>query len=254
MENNLAEITKNGRALFLAYDHGLEHGPTDFTDTSVDPARIMEIAESGFFTGLIVQKGIAEKYYEKTKNKAPLILKLNGRTNLEKDDDPYSPQICSVKEAISLGASAVGYTVYVGSFYESQMLGEIAKIEEEAESHGLPLIAWMYPRGKAVAGKENNKETLAYAARIGLEIGAEMVKIPYSGDPDSFRWVVQAAGKVKVIAAGGKKENEEDFLREAQEIMLAGAAGMAVGRNIWQTQQPLVMARRLNEIIFTDKA
>ncbi len=247
---NLEKITKNGRVLFLAYDHGMEHGPEDFDDESVDPGKILEIADSGFFTGFICQKGIAEKYYQKNKNKVPLIVKLNGRTNLISGQDPYSPQICTVEEAISLGASAVGYTVYVGSSYEAKMLSEFSQIEKETDKYEIPLIGWMYPRGKAVEGKERSKEILAYASRIALEIGAEMIKIPYTGDLESFRWVVQSAGKTKVVVMGGKKQDEESFFKMVEEVLSAGAVGLAVGRNVWQDENPLGMAEKLSKIIF----
>lgn len=246
----LKKITRNGRALFLAYDHGMEHGPADFDDESVDPAKILEIADSGYFTGVIFQKGVAEKYYDKRKNKVPLIVKLNGKTNLIAGQDPYSPQICTVEEAISLGASAVGYTVYVGSEHEAKMISEFSKIEKETDEKGIPLIGWMYPRGKVVAGKEYSKETLAYAARIALEIGAEMIKIPYTGDPESFKWVVQSAGKTKVVVMGGKKTSEEEFFKMARDVLSAGAIGLAVGRNIWQDKNPLEISEKLAGIIF----
>lgn len=250
MENNLSKITKNGKALFLAYDHGMEHGPSDFDDESVDPAKVLEIADSGFFTGFICQKGIAEKYYDKAKFKVPLIVKLNGKTNLLSGEDPYSPQICSVEEAISLGASAVGYTVYIGSAQEAKMISEFSKIEEETDKLGIPLIGWIYPRGKAVEDKERSKEILAYGARIALEIGAEMIKIPYTGDIESFKWVVQSAGKTKVVVMGGKKQEESEFFKMVSDILSAGAVGLAVGRNVWQDENPLGMAEKISKIIF----
>jgi len=247
---DLSKITKNGKALFLAYDHGMEHGPADFDDETIDPARIIEIADSGYFTGLILQKGIAEKYYDKNRNKVPLIVKLNGKTNLLNETlEPYSPQLCSADEAILLGASAVGYTVYIGSENESKMIAEFAKIEEECQKKGLPLIGWMYPRGKAVVGKEHSKEILAYAARVGLETGAEMVKLPYTGDVESFKWVVQAAGKTKVVVMGGQKMEEPEFLKYTEEIMSTGAIGLAVGRNVWQSNDPLKISNKLAEKI-----
>lgn len=251
MNENIEKICKNSKALFLAYDHGMEHGPADFDDETVDPARIMEIADSGYFTGVIFQKGIAEKYFDKNKHKVPLIIKLNGKTNLLNDVvEPYSAQLCSVDEAISLGASAVGYTVYIGSEFQEQMIAEFAKIEEECQQKGLPLIGWMYPRGKAVAGKEHSKEILAYAARVGLETGAEMVKLPYAGDPESFKWVVQAAGRTKVVVMGGQKMEEAEFLKYTEDVMSTGAIGLAVGRNVWQAEEPLEISKKLSEIIY----
>lgn len=252
MENNLEKITKNNRALFLAYDHGLEHGPEDFDNGSIDPGKIMEIANAGYFTGVILQKGLAEEYYAKEKNRVPLIVKLNGKTNLLEGEEPYSPQICSVEEAMKLGASACGYTVYVGSTHEAQMISEFAKIEKECEDAGLPLIGWMYPRGKSVKGKEHDKEIVAYAARMGLEMGAEMIKIPYTGDVESFSWVVKAAGKAKVVVVGGAKKSEEEFLKMVDEILAAGAIGVAVGRNVWQAEKPLEISQKIAQRIFNN--
>jgi len=248
-KNLVKRITRKDRALLLAYDHGMEHGTADFDNVSIDPARILKIADSSFFTGFICQKGIAEKYYDKAKNKVPLILKLNGKTNLLKNE-PYSPQVCSIDEALDLGASAVGYTVYVGSRNEAKMIAEFAKIEEEAEKKGLPVVGWMYPRGKAVEGREHSKEVLSYAARIGLELGAEMIKIPYTGDLKSFSWVVKAAGKTKVVVVGGSKTSEEAFFQMVKDILAAGACGLAVGRNIWQSDKPLEISEKVAKIVF----
>ena len=109
-----------------------------------------------------------------------MIVKLNGKTNLVKEVDPYSPQLCSVAEAVSYGASAVGYTIYVGSEFESLMTQEFGRIEQEAEEAGIPVIAWMYPRGKNIPD-ESDPKMVAYAARVGLELGADIVKIRYTG-------------------------------------------------------------------------
>ncbi len=250
---NLDKITREDKALFLAYDQGLEHGPTDFNDENVDPGRVLEIAESGYFTGVIFQKGVAEKYYASAGSaqvhKVPLIVKLNGKTNLVKDGDPYSPQVCSVAEALSYGASAVGYTIYIGSEFEPQMIKEFGQIEQEAEEFGLPVIAWMYPRGRNVKD-EKSPDTIAYAARVGLELGADIVKIRYTGDPKSFRWVVQSAGETKVVVMGGSKEDEQTFLEKTKIVMEQGAIGLAVGRNVWQSDKPLEIAEKISKIIW----
>lgn len=246
---NLDNITREGKALFLAYDQGMEHGPTDFDEDNVDPAKVLEIADSGYFTGVILQKGIAEKYFYGKNYKVPLIVKLNGKTNLVKDKDPYSPLVCSVKEALGYGAKAVGYTIYVGSEFEAEMTEEFGEIEQEAEAAGIPVIAWMYPRGKNVP-EENDPKVVAYAARVGLELGADIVKVRYTGDLDSFKWVVQSAGEAKVVMMGGSKEEENIFLEKIKTAMEAGAIGAAVGRNIWQSDNPLVVAKKIADIIW----
>jgi len=244
---SLSKIMKKGKALYLAYDQGMEHGPTDFNDRNVDPNYILEIAEKGKFSGVILQKGVAEKYYN---HKVPLILKLNGKTNLVKGD-PLSSQIYSVKEAIKIGAKAVGYTIYVGSVHEQKMFKAFGKIEEEAHDHGLPLIAWMYPRGKSVKNPVS-RESLAYAARVGLELGADIIKTKYNGKPADLRWVVKSAGKAKVVIAGGPKKDVKSLIKETYEIVKNGACGLAVGRNIWQHEEPIKLAKALKKIIFYD--
>jgi fructose-bisphosphate aldolase, class I len=249
INKNLNKITKRGKALFLAYDQGLEHGPSDFNDKNVNPDYIIKIAKKGKYNGLIFQKGIAEKYnLEIKKSKIPLIIKLNGKTNLVKEE-PVSRQLCSIKEAIKLGAVAVGYTIYIGSKYESEMLDEFAKIIEEAHKEGLPVIAWIYPRGKSVEKKKKG-ELIAYACRVGLEIGADIIKIKYKGNLKNLEWAVKNAGKTKVIIAGGVKTNEGLLLKQLKKIMQTGCIGLAIGRNIWQNEKPLELTKKIKKIIW----
>ncbi len=245
---DLSKITTKGKAMYLAYDHGIEHGPLDLTGKSIDPDYILKIAVDGEYNAIVLQKGVAEKYYSPYKNKIPLILKLNGKTKLV-GGEPLSTQICSVKEAIGLGAKAVGYTVYLGSEYESEMLKEFGKIEEEAHSAGLPVIGWMYPRGKNIAD-DASPEITAYAARIGLEIGADIVKIKYCGSAECFQKAVEAAGKTKVVLSGGTKVDEEKFLEVVKNTMISGAIGVAVGRNVWQDKDPLKITEKIRNIVF----
>ncbi len=242
---------REGKGMLLAYDQGFEHGPSaDFNDQNIDPSYIMDIAVKGDFTGVVFHKGIAEKYYN---GKVPLIVKLNGKTSLPKGE-PVSTLVCSVEEAISLGAKGVGYTIYLGSANESVMLEEFGQVEEEAHEEGLPAIAWIYPRGEAVKN-DTAPEIVAYAARAGLEMGADAVKIKYTGATDSFRWAVKAAGLSKVFMSGGPKApTDESFLTQVKGAMDAGATGLAVGRNVWQNADPLKIAASLRDIIFRNSS
>lgn len=250
MTDLLSKITKNGKAMYLAYDQGLEHGPSDFNNQNVNPNYILKIAADGGYNAVILHKGVAEKYYTETEfeQKIPLILKLNGKTNLYKGE-AFSTKICEVDEALKLGASAVGYTIYAGSKYEAQMFKEFAKIVNDAHNHQIPAIAWIYPRGKYIKN-DTDPEIIAYAARIGLEIGADIIKIKYSGSKDSFKWAVQSAGKTKVVLSGGAKINENKFLKIVSDVVDAGAIGIAVGRNVWQHKNPLEISQKLKKIIF----
>jgi len=249
MKIRINKILKKGKALFLAYDQGFEHGPSDFDDKNIDPLYIINIAKKGKYTGVVFHRGIAEKYNKEIKkSKVPLILKLNGKTNLFKGE-PLSRQLCSVDEAIKLGASAVGYTVYLGSEYESVMLTEFEKIEKEAHSKGLPVIVWVYPRGKSIKNKHKN-ELMAYAARIGLEIGADIVKIFYNENMEDLKWAVESAGRTRVVIAGGVKIKENVFLKQVKEIIDSGCVGLAVGRNVWQSKDPISLTNKIKKIIW----
>src|SRR6267378_3951974 len=214
---------KNGKGLLLAYDQGFEHGPsTDFNEKNIDPNYVLDIAVKGQFTGVVLHKGIAEKYYN---SKIPLIIKLNGKTSLPKGE-PISSQVCSVEEAISLGAKGVGYTIYLGSANENIMLQEFGEIQEDAHEEGVPAIAWIYPRGEAVKS-DTSPEIVSYAARAGL---------------------------ARVFMSGGPKApTDETFLNQVKGAMDAGATGLAVGRNVWQHADPLKMSSALREIIFNGK-
>lgn len=244
----MSVLEKNGKVMLLAYDQGFEHGPVDFDEKNVDPKYIMEIAKNGFFTGVVFQEGVAARYYEKDCG-VPLIVKLNGKTSFY-SEEPFSLQLCTVDKAIELGAKAVGYTIYVGSEREEEMLVEFSRIEDEAHAKELEVIAWMYPRGSKVAGRECERDTVAYGARLGLELNADYVKVPYTGDPESFNWVVRAAGKTGVLAQGGKKTDWENLEEEVAGVMKAGAKGIAIGRNVWQDANPNEVSRKLSRLIF----
>jgi len=252
MNNNfLQPFLYKERALFLAYDHGFEHGPKDLIGKSIDPEYILDLAVKGGYTGIILQKGIAEKYYTDTKyqKEIPLILKINGKTNIPQTADPYSSINCSVDYAKKLGAKAVGYTIYLGSKQEEKMFSDFGKIQEQAHKLKMAAIAWIYPRGSSVED-ESSTEMTTYAARIGLELGADMIKIKYCGSEEAFKKAVQSAGETKVILSGGSKTGEEEFLNTVELVIKAGATGIAVGRNVFQHQDPLAITEKIKKIVF----
>jgi class I fructose-bisphosphate aldolase len=275
VEEGIQKIAPDGRVMILAYDQGFEHGPRDFLDRpeSINPEYIIDIAKKGGFTGIVFHAGLAEKYDTEIRDsKVPLILKLNGTSELFTEEDPYSPQLYSIDDAIDLGATAVGYTVYSGSKYEDEMQGEFSGIIREAHSRGLPVIGWMYPRGNSLFNRRSTSKTLkialeeqertgqaidettsivAYGARIGLELGADLVKVKYTGSLQSFQWVVKSAFPTKVVMSGGTRTaTDEEFLSKVRDVINAGAVGIAVGRNIWQRKDPLNISKKVSEIIF----
>ena len=251
VKDYLKPILKNDKAMFLAYDHGFEHGPKDLIGKSFDPEYILDLAVKGGYTGIILQKGMAEKYYTHTKyqRQIPLILKLNGKTNLRSQEEPYAAINCSVAYAKKLGAQAVGYTIYLGSEYETKMFEDFGRIQEEAHRLNMAAIAWIYPRGKAISN-EFDPEIIRYAGRIGSELGADLIKIKYPGSEETMREVVKLAGKTKIVLSGGPQINEEEFLDEIKKVIQAGAIGVAVGRNVWQRDNALEITEKIKKIIF----
>ncbi len=197
-------------------------------------------------TGLPSRRGWQRGYYD---GKVPLIVKVNGKSALVKGE-PISKQTCSVEYALSLGAKAVGYTIYLGSAHEAEMFAEFGRVQEEAHERGLAAITWVYPRGGAIAN-DTAKDVVAYAARAALELGADAAKIKYTGDTQSFSWAIKAAGKTKVFMSGGPKAATDDaFLSQVRGAIDAGATGIAVGRNVWQHSEPLKMADLLKQVVF----
>jgi len=243
-------LVRDGKCLLLAMDHGLEHGPVDFEPVpeTVDPAVVFDIATHDAVTGFAVQKGVAETYYPSYEDDVSLVAKLNGNSNLW-DVEPYSPQTWTVENAAAMGADAVGYTVYAGSNREDEMFEEFRDAQEAARDHDLPVVMWSYPRGAGVED-DTADDVIAYATRIGLELGADVTKVKYPGSQEAMEWAIDSAGNAKVIMSGGSKVDELNFLRSVESFIGAGGAGLAVGRNVWQHEDPEAMLDALEEVIF----
>lgn len=248
MVGDMDRIMRKKRAMLLSFDQGLEHGPKQFNTHTIDPEFIMNIALEGEFTGIIMQAGLAEKYHLMEYIDVPLIIKLNGRSELSQLN-PVSKQLCSVERAVSLGADAVAYTVYDGSPAEPDMFAEFGRIVEEAHHFGIPVIAFMYPRTGSL-----DSDTLAYSARIGLELGADFVKVKYNNDPGGFDWVVKSAGRARVLTADSDHKSDEDILHHAADVVRRGATGIAYGRTIWTHPRPIALARALRAIVIDGKS
>jgi len=249
----LNEIFKEGKTMIIAYDQGFEHGPTsDFNEKNVDPNYIMDIALEGRYNCVAVQSGIAEKYYFTHYREVPLLVKLNAKTRFD-SKEPVSLQHTSVKYAVELGAKAVGYTIYLGSDYEQKMFKEFGKIVEDAHTAGIPVICWMYPRGNHIKD-ETSVETIAYGVRVAMELGADVIKTKFVDDMQGLKWIRKCAGRSKLVLAGGSKQGDLDFLKMVEKVIHAGFDGIAVGRNVWQSEHPLEITKGLKEIIFKGKS
>ena len=250
----------NGRMMVLPIDQGLEHGPRDFfvNPDSANPEYQLRIALEGGFSAIAFQVGLAEKYLRAFAGKVPLILKLNGKTEIPPDDEAFSPCHASVEDAVRLGADAVGYTCYVGSPRQDEDFVQFGRVRREAERSGLPLIMWAYPRGKYMEAKGGRDSLYAvdYAARVAQELGADVVKVNYPKmdeaksaqypkeyqDPKILKWskremleqVVGSAGRTLFIMSGGSKRTDEQLTDDVRAALEAGASGFIFGRNIWQ--------------------
>lgn len=262
---------RNGTALFLPYDQGLEHGPRDFfaNPSASDPAYIIRLALEGGFNGIAVQIGLAEKFYWDFAGELPLVLKLNGKTDIPSDAEALSPLNASVADAVRLGADAVGYTLYVGTPAQEADFRQYRQVREDAQRSGMPLIVWAYPRGSAIEAKGGKDSFYAvdYAARTASELGADVVKVNFPhpekraavqhqydaefSSQQAISAVVRSANRTLLLVSGGERAGDEAMLEKTRQSMEAGATGLIFGRNVWQREhgQSLRFAAQLQEIL-----
>jgi len=260
----------NGTAIFSPYDQGLEHGPRDFfaNPPAGDPNYVIKLALEGGFNGIAIQIGLAEKFYWDYAGEIPLVLKLNGKTEIPAIG-PLSPLNGTVEDAVRLGADAVGYTLYVGSPAQEHDFRQSLQVREEALRLGMPLIVWSYPRGADIDAKGGKDSFYAvdYAARTASELGADIVKVNFphpdkqSGVPAEYASefsaqqaidaVVRSANRTLLLVSGGERMGDAAMLEKARESMEAGATGLIFGRNVWQREHDdsLRFASQLRDIL-----
>ena len=247
----------NGRLMILPIDQGLEHGPRDFfvNPESLNPEFQLRLALEGGFSAIAFQVGLAEKYLRAFAGKVPLILKINGKTEIPPDDEAFSPCNATVEDAVRLGADAVGYTSYIGSPRQDEDFTQFGRVRREAERAGLPLIMWAYPRGKhmELKGGRDSLYAVDYAARIAQELGADVVKMNYPKVdeekrpqyPKEYRdlklskremleKVIASAGRTLTLMSGGAKRSDEELFDDVRVALEAGVTGFIFGRNMWQ--------------------
>ena len=264
----------NGTLMILPIDQGLEHGPIDFFDNpaSLDTDWIYRLAVAGNFSGIALHIGLAEKYHAAYAGKVPLVLKINGKTNVPNDDEAFSSLTSSVEDAVRLGADAVGYTLYVGSPSQDVDISQCNEVRRECEKYGMPLIIWSYPRGAAIKAKGGVDSLYAidYAARVACEVGADIVKLnepkweaskataspkPYNtlefNDLEGLQRIVRSAGRTLVLVSGGNKMGDDATLHKAQIAMQAGCVGLIFGRNMWQREwdNALAISAKMHDVM-----
>ena len=238
LKNRLSRIIKphNNRALMLAVDHGYFLGPTEkLEEPKKVIAPILKYCDS-----LMVTRGVQRTSVSATSD-TPMVLRVSGGSSIIGDDLSQEDITVSIEDAIRLNASAVAMSIFVGSKYEYQTIVNLGKLVNEAEKYGIPVLA------VTAVGKELGKDAryLSLACRVAAEQGAHIVKTYYC---DNFEKVVQSC-PVPIIVAGGKKIPERDALQLTFNSIKAGAVGVDMGRNIWQSEHPVAMIQAARSII-----
>ncbi len=250
----------NGSLLLLPIDQGIEHGPRDFfaNPASKDPEYQFQLAVEGGYSALACQIGMAEKYYPDYAGQVPLILKVNGKTDVPPSPQAFSTTNASVEDGVRLGADAIGYTMYLGSPRQGDDLHQLKQVREDCDRFGMPLIIWAYPRGEAIdkKGGPNSFYAVDYAARMAMEMGADVVKLnmpkinpetdkdspaPYNemqvDQSEAIRQCVESAGRSLVVLSGGSKTDDDTVLQNVKDVMGGGGSGVIFGRNVWQREK-----------------
>jgi len=234
-------MQQDNRTVIVPMDHGVTVGPIQGI---TDMQKITNQLTKGGVDAILVHKGIAKRI---DTGNAGLIVMLSGMSNLSPNVNG-KVQVCSVQEAIRIGADAVSVHVNIGAQDEDKMLQTLGKVAEECENFGLPLLAMMYPRGPKISD-EHAVETVAHAARIGAELGADIIKTNYTGNIETFKTVVESCPIAIVIAGGPKCKSLEEILRTTSDALKAGAAGLSIGRNVFQCDDPTQISKALSAIV-----
>jgi len=234
-------IRDDSKTFIIAMDHGVTLGPVRGLE---DMQQTVKHVVSGGADAVLVHKGIASHV---NTHGSGLIVHVSASTKLGSKPN-LKVGVCTVEEAIRLGADAVSAHINIGAVEEEQMLEFLGSLSRECDSFGMPLLAMMYPRGPTVKD-ENGFEFVSHAARIGAELGADVVKTVYTGDVESFHRVVQGCPVPVVVAGGAKMKTDLDVLELAENSMKAGAAGLSFGRNVFQHEKPETMCKALASIV-----
>ncbi len=241
LERIIDRNTKN--TIIVPMDHGVSSGPIEGI---VDIRSAVDDVAEGGANAVVLHKGMVKAGHRGRGKDIGLIVHLSASTDLSptKNDKVL---VCTVEEAIKLGADGVSVHVNIGADMEREMLRDLGYVAKVCEEWGMPLLAMVYGRGKDI--NQYDPKVIAHCARIGAELGADIVKVPYSGDPESFRLAVEASPVPVVIAGGPKMKTEREVLEMVKGAMEAGARGISIGRNIFQAKDRVKMVRALVHIV-----
>lgn len=229
--------------ILIALDHGVTLGPIkglkDINST------VKKVTSNGA-TGIIIHKGILRHIETKSLNNASILAHLSGSVVFSKKPD-YKLLMGTVEDAVSMGVDAISIHVNLGNDYEDKMLLDLSKVSSTCQKLGFPLLAMMYIRKNGL--DPFDPELIAHAAHLADEIGADIVKVDYTGSISSFEDVIQGCQIPVLIAGGVRKSNFSDFLIDVQNAILAGAEGVSVGRNIFQADNVELHMNKLLETV-----
>jgi class I fructose-bisphosphate aldolase len=238
-------INRNtGKTVIVPMDHGISVGPiAGLTDMK---KAIQQVSEGGA-NAIVEHKGLVSAGHRRRGRDIGLIIHLSASTSLSVYPNAKT-LVCSVEEAIKLGADAVSIHVNLGNGQEKEMLRDFGRVSYDARTWGMPLLAMIYPRGEKIRD-EYDVEVIKHAARVGNEMGADIVKVSYTGSSESFRKVVVGCSVPVVIAGGPKMDSDREILEMVKGSIDAGGAGVSIGRNVFQHPSPARMVQAISTIV-----
>jgi len=235
---------ETNRAVIVPLDHGVSSGPIPGLISIRET--VARVAEGGA-DAIVLHKGNVKAGHRGRGEDIGLIIHLSASTSIS--PDPNSKVlVCTIEEAIRLGADAVSIHVNLGADDEKDMLKDFGNIARECEYWNMPLLAMMYVRGRNIKNS-NDPKLVKHAARVAGELGADIVKVSYTGDKESFREVVEGTHIPVVIAGGEKSESDEEVLKIIKDAVEVGGAGVSIGRNIFQHKNPIAMTKAVRAIV-----
>ena len=243
----LERIGTGGNHLIVPMDHGITMGAVEGL---VDIESTIDDVTAGGADAVLTQRGIAGRVHG-NRNGAGYIVHLNASTEIGPDEEDKRPS-GTVVDAIRAGADAVSFHINVGSEHEPDQITQLGEVTGEASRYGMPVLAMAYARGPDIApGDEDYHESVGHAARLAEELGADVVKTGYTGDADSFERVVESTS-LPVVIAGGSKGTDTETLAMVRGAMDAGAAGVSMGRSIFQHESPRKITRAVHAVVHGD--
>ena len=234
----------SGKTVIVPMDHGVTQGPIAGL---INIQQTIKAVVKGGANAIILHKGLVETGHMGRGRDVGLILHLSASTEMALNKDS-KVMVCTVEEAIKLGADAVSIHVNLGDQDEKMMLKDLSSAAKAAMEWGMPLLAMMYTRGPKVKS-EYDVKVVKHAARLGAELGADMIKVPYTGSSESFQEVVEGCSVPVVIAGGEKVETDKDILEMVKGAIAAGGAGVSIGRNVFQHKDPEKIVRAISKIV-----